>query len=488
MTSKQPTEERWPLPLAAKPGDLADGVRAYAHSTGETNGEAANYARVVARMERPSRRVPRIVLGISAGVLAAAVGVILVLGHPADAPFVAKAQRPFAPPVNQHPVPSAVATSTAIQPSRKDLAPAVPSLSLSGQSVSLPTGESEIVGQAKAILSVDAVASAALRREAADILLQRGTIELHVTPQAPGHHLSVTVGRYRFTVVGTVFTLSRSQARLELQVREGAVAVARGTRRLAIVRAGGSWNAVDEQTTPVSAPPLPKSRSAEAPLGPPAPVFPAPSPVPSVGEQPTPAQTPSANKSPDQDCRQLAANHRTQDAMACYEQQAMRNGLAGETAAYQLARLWRDALGQPERALAAFESQRSRFPSGVLRREAELSIIELLPRLGRHAEALADSQHFLTAYPDDERKGELHLLRGNIYREAIHDLDHAQREYALGANAKGRVGDDSRFFHAVCLEALRRTGEARRAYQSYLGQHGAVHAAEAERRLAGLAP
>jgi tetratricopeptide (TPR) repeat protein len=358
-------------------------------------------------------------------------------------------------------------------------------------------------------LSADAVASASSAGHATDIVLQRGSIQLDVLPQAPGHQLSVIAGPYRFTVVGTVFSVSHSQSRSQLVVEEGAVAVSRGARRLTLVQAGGRWSEDDTQISDgevrpgARAPaewPKPADRQARPerlapgteqasaaqallPPAPPAPAPPAQALAASVSEPPRAAQRglPSS-----EDCRSLTQD-RTQEALACYEKQAMRSGLAGETAAYELARLWRE-LGHADRALAAFESQRARFPDGVLRGEAELSIIELLPRLGRHGEALQASQRYLAAHPEDAHTGELHLLRGNIYREALHDLDHAQREYALGAKGKGRVGDDNQFFHAVCLEALGRTVEARLAYQAYLRRRDAAHAAEAEKRLAGLAP
>jgi tetratricopeptide (TPR) repeat protein len=200
------------------------------------------------------------------------------------------------------------------------------------------------------------------------------------------------------------------------------------------------------------------------------------------------AATPAAPAAVRPDCGQLAASKRAQEALTCYQEQAAQNGLAGETALYDLARLWRDSFGDLDRALAAFQAQRARFPNGVLRTEADLSIIELLPRLDRHADALAESEQFLTAHPKAERSGEIHLLRGNIFREVLRDLDHAEREYALGAGARGRVGDDNRFMHAVCLEALGRVDQARKAYEAYLLQSGAMHTAEAKRRLERLHP
>jgi tetratricopeptide (TPR) repeat protein len=198
------------------------------------------------------------------------------------------------------------------------------------------------------------------------------------------------------------------------------------------------------------------------------------------------AATPTAPVAARRDCGQFAASPR--DALPCYQDQAAQSGLAGETAQHEVARLWRDSLGEPDRALAAFQTQRSRFPNGVLRTEADLSIIELLPRLDRHADALAESEQFLTAHPKAERNGEIHLLRGNIYREVLRDLDHAEREYARAAESGGRVGDDGRFLRAVCLEALGRVDEARRAYEAYLLKPGSTHAQEAKKRLEGLRP
>jgi tetratricopeptide (TPR) repeat protein len=236
------------------------------------------------------------------------------------------------------------------------------------------------------------------------------------------------------------------------------------------------------ETPALVPPPVPAAAIAGAPTST-SPLTPAPTSASSAR-----AATQAAPVALRRDCGQLAASKRTQEALTCYQEQAAQNGLAGETALYELARLWRDSFGQLDRALAAFQAQRARFPSGVLRTEADLSIIELLPRLDRHADALAESEQFLAAHPKAERSGEIHLLRGNIFREVLRDLDHAEREYARGAEAGGRVGDDSRFMHAVCLEALGRVDQARKAYETYLLQSGATHAPEAKKRLERLRP
>jgi hypothetical protein len=386
------------------------------------------------------------------------------------------------------------------------------------------------------LLSGDGVASGRSQAGNTEVALSQGRIELHVSPRAPGHQFAVRAGPYRFTVVGTVFTIWRTSSRLELVVSEGTVVVSRGTRRLATVGAGAEWEAEvnlaaasqpstahahhDDFSTnrvadrwprgfapaPVAAGPAagaaaPPDHQAIAFLAaPPAP--PVALPAASPGRGPTPAPSPAVAAPPPAaarpalaapagvhpDCGHLAASQGARQALTCYQDQAARGGLTGETAQYELARLWRDSLGDFDHALAAFEKQRSRFPNGALRTEADLSIIELLPRLNRHAEALTESERFLAAYPKAERRGEIHLLRGNIFREALHDLDHAEREYARAAEAGGRVGDDSRFLRAVCLEALGRVDEARKAYEAYLQQARGSHTQEAKKRLDRLRP
>ena len=124
----------------------------------------------------------------------------------------------------------------------------------------------------------------------------------------------------------------------------------------------------------------------------------------------------------------------------------------------------------------------------ALRTEADLSIIEILPRLGRHAEAIAETDRYLSAHPTAERLGEIRLLRGNIFREVLRDLAQAEREYARGAEASGRNGDDCRFLRAVCLEARGRKDEARKAYETYVLRGGAAHVQEAKDRLGHLGP
>jgi outer membrane protein assembly factor BamD (BamD/ComL family) len=67
-------------------------------------------------------------------------------------------------------------------------------------------------------------------------------------------------------------------------------------------------------------------------------------------------------------------------------------------------------LHRPQQAIALWGKYRKRFPSGVLRAEADLSIVETLSRIGESQAALAEATAFLARYPNSERKGEVGAL------------------------------------------------------------------------------
>jgi hypothetical protein len=492
MTSKKD----WPVPLRKRDIGLGEAVREYARKTEATPAQAAAYARVLEGMAGRPRRTPWVLAGLGVGAMAALVLFALGRGASPTVPQVALPQA-SPKPAPSLPVP-APAPPTPIT--------SVPSLRLAAEPSVLPAGKLDLIEQATVVLSADAVARGHSQAGHTEIALDKGSIELHVRPRAPGQDFAVSAGGYRFMVVGTAFTVSQNEARLELAVSEGKVAVWRGAERLTTIAAGGHWAAalgsvavarshgsrmqVEAAPATTSRERIPAAASILQP--PPAPsVSPKDSPVivaPALAPMPKnvePAPQPTAKIG--RGCIVLAGQP-PQEAMGCYQQQAAQGGLAGEAALYEIARLWRDAFHDSARALAAFREQKSRFPRGVLSIEADLSIIELLPRLDRHAEALVESERYLKEHPAGERRSEIHLLRGNIYREAMRDFERAEREYAEGAESRGRTGDESRFLRAVCLETMGRTQEARRAYESYLSQPKSVHAAEAKKRLERLSP
>jgi ferric-dicitrate binding protein FerR (iron transport regulator) len=329
--------------------------------------------------------------------------------------------------------------------------PTAPVLELAPRPVPLPVGASRLPSHVLATLAEGSAATARLADGTLDIALVHGSLGLEVRPREVGQAVLVAAGRFRFTVVGTAFTLSRKPQRLDLAVSEGLVSVSREADHLATVLAGEGW-------------------STELP-----------------GEAPR-RVVPRVARRPREDCARFAPE-KTQERLACYREKVRKGGPEAERAQNALARYLRDDMADPGAALAAFEAQRVRFPRGELRPEADRAIIGLLPQLGRHAEALVETQSFLDAQPDAEDRAEIRLLRGDIYRAIFRDLLRAEKEYDEGAEGGGRTADDSRFMRALCLEALGRTDEARVAYQDYLAQAGgpgSAHAAEAQRRMQRL--
>lgn len=496
MTSKDQTS--WPVPLRKRDMELGEAVREYARNSEPVASEPAAYDRVLERLARRTRPVALLVAGFGIGAMTVLLATMVVLHRSVETP--AREKFTAEPAL---PTPAAPTIPRIIEAPRVS-APTPPAtiVRLAPSTSILPAGRVELVDEGWVMVAADAEASGRRWAGHTEIALAKGSIELHVLPRAPGHDLAVSVEGYRFVVVGTTFTVSQSETRLHLLVNEGKVEVWRGPRRLATVGAGEQWSA---PLIPF-APPQPRATRAQTqpsstvavrdalrsttsvPTASPSPAMNA-----AVAERPTaasplapelPAPEPASGTAAAarRDCGALVGRN-PQEAMECYRQQAAQGGLAGEAAHYEMARLWRDTFHDPARALAVFKEQRSRFPRGVLAIEAELSIIELLPRLDRHAEALAESERFLKEHPLAERRGEIHLLRGNIYREALRDCEHAEREYAQGTESRGRTGDESRFLRAVCLETLGRAQEARKAYETYLSQPKAAHAQEAKKRL-----
>ncbi len=188
----------------------------------------------------------------------------------------------------------------------------------------------------------------------------------------------------------------------------------------------------------------------------------------------------------DPDCLQLAREGRPREAERCFERKAAGTGLSAEMALYELARLRRDLLGDAEGAIEALTRYRSRFPRGSLHPEATLSHVELLARVGRHTEALAESDALLTSPAGRERAGEIHLLRGNIYRGALRSCTEAEREYAAAERHGGASAAEATYFRAQCRESVGDVAGARAAYERYLRGQRASRRREVEQRLREL--
>ena len=140
---------------------------------------------------------------------------------------------------------------------------------------------------------------------------------------------------------------------------------------------------------------------------------------------------------------------------------------------------------------ALFEREKCRFPLiRVMTRSGDTPDDERRAMLRHPPEILITTPESLNLMLTGKQSRQLFGGLAAVILDEIHALAGSKRgrEYARAAESGGRVGDDGRFLRAVCLEALGRADEARRAYEVYLLKPGATHAQEAKKRLDGLRP
>ncbi len=114
------------------------------------------------------------------------------------------------------------------------------------------------------------------------------------------------------------------------------------------------------------------------------------------------------------EARTALGEGRPEDALAMLTHCTKGVGPAAENAAYEVGRVLRDGLHRPQAAVAAWVAYRTRFPRGLLRAEADLSILETLARVGDKAAALAEAEAFLARYPNSERRDEVAKLAARV--------------------------------------------------------------------------
>jgi len=359
-----------------------------------------------------------------------------------------------------------------------------------------------------------------------------GEVQFHVPPQAPGHTFTVRANEYRVVVVGTRFSVRVDGSRAGVGVEEGVVEVWNDTGRLARLSHGKSWSSVPAGTEAATPPPpapkptttniqevapahaayvrhganLRPSRTArplraslDAVAGSPAgssrddvSVLATPdktlpltvpqerSPAPSAAEPPVSA-APAASAPAANDTAALAAQARAaraagdaRRALGLYRALAQRGGASGENAEYEIGKVLRDGLHQPQDAIAAWRSYRAQHPRGLLRAEADISIIETLVAIGEKGDALNEATDFVRRFPDSERRVEMGGLAGDLLREQS-DFRGALGEYdrALEVGRGRRDLTDAISYHrAICIlhEDRERGTSALRAYlQNFLG-------------------
>jgi tetratricopeptide (TPR) repeat protein len=226
-------------------------------------------------------------------------------------------------------------------------------------------------------------------------LVERGQARFEVPHQAPGLKFAVSAGPYVVTVVGTKFHVGVADDRVSVAVEEGVVEVWRGDRSVRLVE-GDSWAGPMRGIAPPAvqhrSPAAASRRVAEAAA--------------------LPESAPASVELTE--ARSAFKEGRPEDALAMLSHCAKGAGPAAENAAYEMGRVLRDGLRRPRAAVAAWGAYRTRFPDGLLRAEADLSILETLAKLGDKAAALAEAEAFLARYPNSERRDEVAKLAARV--------------------------------------------------------------------------
>ncbi len=345
--------------------------------------------------------------------------------------------------------------------------------------------------------------SSVMRIEDGAPRVEKGEVRFSVPHRPPGHPFIVRARDYSVVVVGTRFGVAVADHAVDVDVDEGVVEVRQTATqgRLARLQPGEAWHSatVSVETSGAVAPappgpanPLPPVVS--TPASPPVSVSARARPhlgsrdrgqgtrtaartlaltTPGGGSAgPGRASSGAAPSAADDEAANAArvalASGDAPRALQIYRAEALKTGPAAENAAYEIGKVLNERLGQPGSAVAAWRRYRADYPDGILRVEADVSIIETLARTGDSDEALGEANDFLHRHPDSERRAEIARLAGDLYR-ARGDCRRAIGAYQilLGASRPRDIVEVANFHRAACLLQLGDPGgvAAVRAYQ-----------------------
>jgi ferric-dicitrate binding protein FerR (iron transport regulator) len=290
-----------------------------------------------------------------------------------------------------------------------------------------------------------------------------GRVRFSVPHQAPGRRYIVRAGSYQVAVLGTTFVVAVEESGVSVAVESGMVDVqeAGSGRRLDRLEPGQRWSSEGRSRVRVLPPHPVRRLTLRGPAGP---------------------TDPAAAGALDE-----ARQARRTDpgrALTLYQRLAAGRGPLAEIALYEMAAIENEDLRDPRRALTTWERYRERYPRGMLRAEADFSLIEVLTQLKEETRALEEARGFLRRYARSERRGEVALVAGDLARSS------GDCELAVGlydTAVKGPLGpsdsDDAAFNRAACLAAVR-DGRAVSAAREYLARRpSGRHRAEASRLL-----
>jgi hypothetical protein len=295
--------------------------------------------------------------------------------------------------------------------------------------------------------------------------VNEGDVAFSVPHQAPGKNFVVVVGAYRVVVVGTKFRV-HSGDRVSVDVDEGVVEVWRDTVRLARLTVGESWAGLPAPVATAPTAPVAvrmraltavrvRSRAHRRALAMAQTSSSAATSAAVDGVRVSPLVLPGA------DAEEALAAGDVRRGLELYGEILARGGPAAENAAYEIGKILRDRLRQPEAAVAAWRRYRDANANGILRVEADVSIVETLVRLGDSPGALAEANRFLRDHPDSERRDEIARIAGDLQR-AAGDCQSAIRSYELTQRTSRRAEliDRASFGRAACLKTLGDAGAA----------------------------
>ena len=248
--------------------------------------------------------------------------------------------------------------------------------------------------------------------------VSRGQIQLEVPRQPPGEQFTVEAGPYMIVVVGTKFGVGVGTRQVEVSVREGVVEVWRDGKMVRL-KAGNSWHGpLMQQATRGAS----KARAARRST--------------KLASRSTGAGAggPAFEQHPSDRFDQAKLALATGDAAAGLEilrDLATGNGPIAENSGYEIGLVLRDRHHEPRLAIEAWKQYRQRFPRGLLRAEADLSIVETELEIGEQEAAIAEAQAFLRRHPRSERRAE---VEGLLQRLSLADASPSRRpeEAALG--------------------------------------------------------
>jgi hypothetical protein len=283
-----------------------------------------------------------------------------------------------------------------------------------------------------------------------------GEVAFKVPRQPAGRPYVALAGPYRVVLMGTRFKLRMNEGRrVFVDVQDG-VAEVWDHARLARVATGESWASPEVAPETAAAPEsaVAHGRAHARTLALAAPGRAA-------------ADAAASGEAAESAAQAALAAGDAPRALALYRALAQRGGPAGENAAYEVGRILRDRMDQPGGALLAWRRYRTDHPNGVLRVEADVSIIETLVHAGDATGALAEANDFIRNHPDSERRAEIARVAGDLYRSRG-EYKRAVTAYqtALASPLVRDAAEPATFHRAECLVRLGdpNGAEATRAY------------------------